>query len=325
VNSNWKECRLGEVAEITSSKRIYYSEYVANGVPFFRSKEIIERFNKQNTSTELFIKRERYEEIKLKFGAPQEGDMLLTSVGTLGIPYLVRKEDEFYFKDGNLTWFRNIDIKAIDRRFLYFWITSVVGQQKLYEASIGSTQPALTIVGLKNIDILLPSFPEQRAIAGVLGSLDDKIDLLHRQNKTLKGMAEALWRKMFVEDSKNLKIVNLGEIIEIHDSKRIPLSSMQREKMKDGVLYPYYGAATVMDYVNQYIFDGEYLLLGEDGTVETDGGYPVLQLATGKFWVNNHTHVLRAKKPFSNFLLGSSLKCMGNPIQDMIEIRHQTM
>jgi Type I restriction modification DNA specificity domain. len=73
--------------------------------------------------------------------------------------------------------------------------------------------------------------------------------------------------------------------------------------MKDGVLYPYYGAAKVMDYINQYIFDGEYLLLGEDGTVETDDGYPVLQLATGKFWVNNHTHVLRAKKPFSNFLL----------------------
>jgi type I restriction enzyme S subunit len=197
----WKECKLGDVAEITSSKRIYYSEYVANGVPFFRSKEIIERFNKQNTSTELFIKRERYEEVKSKFGAPQEGDILLTSVGTLGIPYLVRKEDEFYFKDGNLIWFRNIDLRATDRRFLYFWITSVVGQQKFYEASIGSTQPALTIVGIKNIDILLPSLPEQCAIASVLSSLDDKIDLLHRQNKTLEGIAEALWRKMFVEEA----------------------------------------------------------------------------------------------------------------------------
>lgn len=200
MNSGWKECKLGDVAEITSSKRIYYSEYVANGVPFFRSKEIIERFNKQNTSTELFIKRERYEEIKQKFGAPQEGDMLLTSVGTLGIPYLVRKEDEFYFKDGNLTWFRNIDSQIIDKDFLFFWITSVVGQQKLYEASIGSTQQALTIIGLKDIEILLPALNEQRTIAGVLSSLDDKIDLLHRQNKTLEGMSEALWRKMFVAD-----------------------------------------------------------------------------------------------------------------------------
>ena len=113
--SEWKECKLGDVAEITSAKRIYYSEYVPNGVPFFRSKEIIERFNRQNTSTELSIKRERYEEIRQKFGAPQEGDILLTSVGTLGIPCLVRKEDEFYFKDGNLTWFRNINSKTIDK------------------------------------------------------------------------------------------------------------------------------------------------------------------------------------------------------------------
>lgn len=154
----------------------------------------------------------------------------------------------------------------------------------------------------------LPDYNEQRAISGMFSSLDDKIDLLHRQNKTLEGMAEALWRKMFVEDSKNSRIINLGEIIEIYDSKRIPLSSMQRVKMKDGQLYPYYGAATIMDYINSYIFDGEYLLIGEDGTVETDAGYPVLQFAMGKFWVNNHTHVLRAKKPFSNFLLYVILK-----------------
>jgi len=167
----------------------------------------------------------------------------------------------------------------------------------------GSAQPQLPIRDLKEISFFLPPLPKQRAIACVLSSLDDKIDLLHRQNKTLEGMAEALWWKMIVEEGTNSRIVNLGEIIEIHDSKRIPLSSMQREEMKDGVLYPYYGAATIMDYINQYIFDGEFLLLGEDGTVETDDGYPVLQLTTGKFWVNNHTHVLRAKKPFSNFLL----------------------
>ena len=209
----WKECKLGDVAEITSAKRIYYSEYVPNGVPFFRSKEIIERFKRQNTSTELFIKRERYEEIKLKFGAPQGGDILLTSVGTLGVPYLVRKEDEFYFKDGNLTWFRNINSKTIDIRFLYFWIISVIGQQKLYEASIGSTQPALTIIGLKDVEILLPPFPEQRAITGVLSSLDDKIDLLHRQNKTLEAMAEAVFRQWFIEERNDSATACLNDYV----------------------------------------------------------------------------------------------------------------
>ena len=78
--------------------------------------------------------------------------------------------------------------------------------------------------------------------------------------------------------------------------------------MKSGTLYPYYGAATIMDYVNDYIFDGEYILMGEDGTVETEDGYPVLQYATGKFWVNNHAHVLTAKSPFNNYFIWFFLK-----------------
>ena len=77
--------------------------------------------------------------------------------------------------------------------------------------------------------------------------------------------------------------------------------------MKEGELYPYYGAASIMDYVNDYLFDGEYILLGEDGTVRTDEGYPVLQYATGKFWVNNHAHILRAKEPYNNFFIWNYL------------------
>ena len=155
----------------------------------------------------------------------------------------------------------------------------------------------------------VPSPAEQEAIAAVLSSLDDKIDLLHRQNATLEALAETLFRQWFeIEATDVWQEGRLGDVVEIFDNKRIPLSNLEREKMKDGFLYPYYGAAQIMDYVNQYIFDGEYILLGEDGTVRTDEGYPVLQYATGKFWVNNHTHVLRAKAPYSNFLIWCLLK-----------------
>jgi len=99
----------------------------------------------------------------------------------------------------------------------------------------------------------------------------------------------------------------LGDVIELFDHLRIPLSKMERDKKKNGQLYPYYGAAKVMDYINDYIFDGDYILLGEDGTVRTDKGYPVLQYATGKFWVNNHTHVIKAKPPYNNFFLWNYL------------------
>lgn len=88
--------------------------------------------------------------------------------------------------------------------------------------------------------------------------------------------------------------IKLGELIINFDSKRKPLSKMVREKMKGP--YPYYGAACIFDYVNDYIFDGEYILLGEDGTVLNSNGTPILQLTHGKFWPNNHTHVLKNSK-----------------------------
>ena len=89
------------------------------------------------------------------------------------------------------------------------------------------------------------------------------------------------------------RIGTVGEIIEIHDSKRIPLSGAERMKMEK--IYPYYGAASLMDYVDNYLFDGNYLLLGEDGTVVDDDGYPILQYVWGQFWVNNHAHILTGK------------------------------
>ncbi len=89
----------------------------------------------------------------------------------------------------------------------------------------------------------------------------------------------------------------VSEIIELHDSKRIPLSSRERAELAK--IYPYYGATSVMDYVDRYLFDGIYLLLGEDGTVVDSKGFPILQYVEGKFWVNNHAHIITGKNGFT--------------------------
>lgn len=197
---DWGETTLGEIVDISSSKRIFYKEYVGEGVPFYRSKEIIEKHNKDKVTTDLYISEERYEEIKSKFGVPIQGDILLTSVGTLGIPYIVQEKEKFYFKDGNLTWLKNIKSNSTSD-FLYYWIVSPIGKNTLNSITIGSTQPAFTISCLKEANISLPTLPEQKAIAAVLSSLDDKIDLLHRQNKTLESIAETIFRQWFVEEA----------------------------------------------------------------------------------------------------------------------------
>ena len=197
----------------------------------------------------------------------------------------------------------------VNPKFVCYFLLSPACQYIMRNNFVsGSAIPRVILKDFKKISILLPPLHEQRAIASILSSLDDKIDLLHHQNQTLEAMAEALFRQWFVEEAEEgWKEGVLGDVIELFDYLRIPLSKMERDKKKEGELYPYYGAAKIMDYINEYIFDGDYILLGEDGTVRTNEGYPVLQYATGKFWVNNHTHVIKAKPPYSNFFLWNYL------------------
>lgn len=107
-------------------------------------------------------------------------------------------------------------------------------------------------------------------------------------------LAATQFAELVIQESTEIK---LGEIVELEDSKRIPLNSRDRAKRQGP--YPYYGAASVMDHVDDYLFDGIRVLLGEDGTVITDDGHPVLQYVWGKYWVNNHAHVLKASGPYS--------------------------
>ncbi|MFM6453200.1 MAG: restriction endonuclease subunit S [Planktothrix sp.] len=154
IPEGWRVGKLGEVADITSSKRIFQSEYQDSGVPFYRSKEIIELSLGQSISTELYISLEKFNEIKEKFSIPQEGDILLTSVGTIGISYIVRKNDYFYFKDGNLTWIKNFR-NGFNGILIYFWLKDELTQQQIKVSTIGSTQKALTIQALNNLTLII--------------------------------------------------------------------------------------------------------------------------------------------------------------------------
>ncbi len=195
IPKGWLETTLGEVTNISSSKRIFHSDYVSEGIPFYRSKEIIEKHKGNKISNNLFITIEKFNEINKKFGSPMENDILLTSVGTLGIPYLVKPKELFYFKDGNLTWFS--EFKDIFPQYLYNWLLSSKGKEELEAITIGSTQKAITIAGLKTIPILLPELKEQKQIAKILTSFDDKIDLLQAQNKTLEDIGQTIFKEWF--------------------------------------------------------------------------------------------------------------------------------
>lgn len=194
ANDSWEDRRLNDLLTISSSKRIFYSEYTLTGVPFYRSKEIIELNKAGAVTNELFISEQKYKEIEAKYGAPQEGDILLTSVGTLGIPYRVTKKDRFYFKDGNLTWFKKFT--GIPSSVLYVWLTSSEGKTALNNITIGSTQPALTIDGLRNITIAVPEAYKLVSYGQTFDQLLSKIESNQSQIRLLTQLQNVILPKL---------------------------------------------------------------------------------------------------------------------------------
>lgn len=154
----WVEKKLGEVCEITSSKRIFKNEYTENGIPFYRTKELKELAHGRNISLELFISESRYNDIKAKFGVPQIGDILISAVGTIGETLIIDNVNPFYFKDGNIVWLRKIN--GVNSNFLKISIDSIV--EKLKSITRGAAYNALTIEKLKEMQIIYPILEEEQ-------------------------------------------------------------------------------------------------------------------------------------------------------------------
>lgn len=192
-----------------------------------------------------------------------------------------------------------IDSSKANPYFVYYYFNSYAGKE-----NIKTIVEQVAAAGIRGSDLIrlnvpCPDIETQNKIAAILSALDEKIAINRAINDNLLAQAQTLYKQFFpygVQDDlpDGWRIGTVGEIIEIHDSKRIPLAGADRTKMEKKI-YPYYGAASLMDFVDNYIFDGKYLLLGEDGTVVDDAGYPILQYVWGQFWVNNHAHILTGR------------------------------
>lgn len=275
--------KLGDICTITSSKRIFASDYVDVGIPFYRSKEIIEKNRGEEVSSPLYISEEKFDVIKSKFGVPSKDDILLTSVGTIGIPYQVQSSDNFYFKDGNLTWLKDFT-KSINPRFIYYFISNSFFRTYLNSICIGSSQAALTIEKLKNIEISVPTKNIQNRVADILTLFDDLITLNNRRIAILEEMAVRTYREWFVffrfpghESTEFVNGLPKGwEYRSVTDILQI-LYGKDHKLVYDG-LFPIYGSGGIMRYGNEYLYEGESVLIPRKGTLNN------IILADGKFW-----------------------------------------
>ncbi len=313
--------RLGEIGKISMCKRILKSQTNEfSGIPFYK----ISTFGGTPT---VYIDEKIYREYKEKYSYPKKGDILISAAGTIGKTVIFDGEAS-YFQDSNIVWIEN-DESKVTNQFLYYFL-----QTNPFITTNGSTIKRLYNDNLRDTKIPnVPSIQQQNQITDILGALDKKIQINNQINQELEAMAKTLYDYWFVQfdfpdqngkpyKSSGGKMVynqdlkreipegwgmeKLGNITICHDSKRVPLSSNDRELVKGKI--PYYGATGIMDYVNDYIFDGDYVLMAEDGSVMTEKGTPILQRISGKNWVNNHAHVLEPVKNHSCKLLMMLLK-----------------
>ncbi len=192
----WEEKNLGEIIEIQSSKRVLQQDWKDNGIPFYRTREIINLSNGEEFRTPIYIEEKLFEQIKMKYGIPKAGDMLVTGVGTIGQTYIVRKNDKFYFKDGNVLWFK-LNRKICSEFLNQAFKTKYIKRQLSDNASI-TTVATFTIDGARKTKIILPSLPEQTKIANFLSAIDEKIHHVQSQIEKMEVWKKGLVQKMFV-------------------------------------------------------------------------------------------------------------------------------
>ncbi len=202
--------------------------------------------------------------------------------------------------------------ESTDNRFLSY----VIGQADIESILVGGGRAKLNADAMMKMVMTLPLYKEQQKIGSYFSHLDSLITLHQRNSDDLKEVKKYMLQKMFPRKGEKVPEIRfagftgdweekkLGEVVDFLDTMRKPLEGAKRIAGP----CPYYGASGIVDYVNGYLFDEELILLSEDGANITDRNYPVCFLVSGKYWVNNHAHVMRTKYGNENNFICNSLE-----------------
>lgn len=255
-----KLVKLGDIISLNYGKSLTKKNRIPGDVPVYGSSGITDYHDKPLVD------------------APS---LIIGRKGSIGSVFL--SEVPFYPID--TTYFaKESDLNGLDLHFAYYFLKFL----PLSEMNTDSAIPGLNRNNFYSLDVVIPDIKSQKIIAFLLDQISYKIKINQQINKNLLRLAKQQFNLTFPNVHEGNS--RLSNVIENFDRKRIPLARREREK-RQGV-YRYVGATSVLDYVDDYLFDGTYLLMGEDGTVQDEKGFPILQYIWGKFWPNNHTHVL---------------------------------
>jgi len=195
-DKNWEIKNLDSIYYIRSSKRIFEKDYKKEGVPFFRSKEIVELSNSKNIIPEIYISFDKYEELKKASGIPLKDDLLITAVGTIGKIWKVNYEKDFYFKDGNLIWLQLKNKNQFNTLSLKRILEDSIKNEKENLAS-GSAYNALTIDKLKKFNIIMPPIELQNKFAERVEKIEKLSFEIEKSIKEAQNLYNSLMNKYF--------------------------------------------------------------------------------------------------------------------------------
>lgn len=220
----WEQRKLGNIMEVASVKRIHRKDWTDSGVRFLRARDIVSHFKNEKQNDCLYISKEKYDECSALSGKVSVGDLLVTGVGTIGIPYLVNDLNPIYFKDGNIIWFKNGS--KINGFFLYYSFIGNEIQNFINVLSGTGTVGTYTIESGKKTSISLPDKLEQQKIGNFLKHLDHLITLHQHKLNILKDIKKyMIFGMLNIEGGKNMP--ELESIIEKNLIDQLALGDSQ--------------------------------------------------------------------------------------------------
>lgn len=188
IPANWSWEKLGNLGVITSSSRVHQKDWQSEGIPFYRAREIVKLAQYSSVENDLFISNDLYNELTKQGTTPEYKDIMLTGVGTIGVPYIVKEKDKFYFKDASVLIFKNI--AKFEPYYFERFFKSPLWNKQIHEDSMGTTVHTLTIVRANEILVPIPPLEEQQRIVEKVDELMQLCDQLEQQ-QTLSSDAHA--------------------------------------------------------------------------------------------------------------------------------------
>ena len=303
VPKNWCWTYIASGFDVTSSKRVHKCDWLTEGIPFYRTRELVKLSESGFVDNELFISEKMFEDLKEAYGVPKIGDILISGVGTIGVPYVVEENKKFYFKDGNVIWFRNKGIFIA--KYIFYLYKTLFMINQVYGMSAGTTVDTYTIVNAQSTILPLPPLAEQQRIVDRIENLFAKLDeakeklqevldsfetrkaaILH---KAFTGELTANWREENGVDSEWL-VCEVRDVFEMQAGKNISASKISK-KMDEKNLYPCFGGNGIRGYVEYFNREGNHPIIGRQGALCGN-----VNLASGKFYATEHAVVVSFKQ-----------------------------